>query len=596
MKAFKRLLSLFLAGLTLVSAVPVFAETIADGERRLDALEEAMAFWEQESECEIPKKTYYLFFPESWKFEANDYYDSSVGLESCVPAVYWYGDCTAKPDEYSPYMESGVESYPGYALTEEVAPNIYKAEIPADVEYAVWNNGVFSDKAGRVVMEGREFMAITEVYHLPEYENMICIPHKWQSNSWQYSNYDPNWFYYYGDGEYGFATTKELAGAFVYSDGEIPEDELLSAQSEVSVMLGKETVIDVNLTDTTAIVEDERVVTIYKQKDTGDWVVTGTGIGETNVIISKGEQSVTVKVKAEGSLPEVKLKKITAKNPKVAVIKWSVKGEADGYEIQMKKAGGKFRTVKTVENKNRLWAKIKGLKSATKYRFRVRAYVQGSEKFYGKYSNKKAVLTLPVKVKIRSIKAKTAHSVTLKWKKAIGADGYIILKKAKGEKSYSVTMKVSSKQSGTAVIKGLKSKQKYFFKVVSYAKVRGMTALGKASKTVKVRTPRRNTESMKFYPEFPRVPRMGYIAKTYSRYKQEIEQDGHNFVFYYYDKKQVTEWERKWYIETLKNYGFKFYEKWKNSDGNKVYSYQRKSTTVMLTENSDYIVVGIVRA
>lgn len=157
-------------------------------------------------------------------------------------------------------------------------------------------------------------------------------------------------------------------------------------------------------------------------------------------------------------------------------------------------------------------------------------------------------------------------------------------------------MKINSPKIKKAVVKGLKSREKYFFKVVSFAKTKGKIVYGKDSKAVRVKTPKRNKTSMRFYQEFPRVPRMGYIAKTYSRYKQEIEQDGHDFIFYYYDKKKVTEWERKWYIETLKIYGFNFYEKWKNRDGTRVYSYTRKTTTVMITENSDYVVVGIVRA
>jgi len=294
--------------------------------------------------------------------------------------------------------------------------------------------------------------------------------------------------------------------------------------------------------------------------------------------------------------PVVTVEKVIAKNPKVVFIKWNVTGEADGYEIQMKKVGEKFRTVKTIENKYRLCAKIKGLKSAVKYSFRVRAYIQRDEKIYGKYSNRKAVITLPVKAKIKGIKAKTAHAVTLKWEKSKTADGYIIMRKEKGEKAYSVTMQIRSPKIKSAVLKGLKSRHKYFFKVISYAKVRGSVAYGKDSNIAKIKTPRIKADSMRFYPEFPRVPRMGYIAKTYCRYEQEVEQDGHNFVFYYYDKKKVTQWERKWYVETLKNYRFKFYKKWKNDDGTRVYSYTRRTTTVMITENSKYVVVGVVRA
>lgn len=683
MKICKRFICIVLTALMLTSTVPI-SVSAAEVEIRLHTLEDAMAYWEEALGYEIPTKTYYLYVPDTWKFEANEYYDSSIGLESCVPAVYWYGDVTACPDEYTPYINSGNPGYPGYALTEEVAPNVYKAEIPADVEYIVWNNGVYSDRAGQQIMEGHEFICQAETvtneykYNNPEngfsYENMLCLVTKPNLNSWQYSSYHSDWFYYYGNGEYGTAPTKELAGTFVYSDGEFPDNKLLTAQSEVTTGVGGEKTIDVNYTNTTATVADENIATISQNSETGDWVVTGVSAGETEVTVTRkfdytdASESVTVKVKviepeiqnpqltlkrgesasfigeglgenavwkssnqkvatvdstgtvtAKGKgiakitvsqgdvritctvkvnapLPKVTITEVTAKNPKVAVVKWTGSVNAEGYEVQMKKVGGRYKTVKTFKNKNRLFAKIRGLKAVTKYKFRVRGYVQGDKKYYGKFSRTQTVVTPPARTKIKNATVKTAHSVTLSWKRAIGAEKYMILKKAKGQKAYSVTMITKSGKTTKAVIKGLKSRKKYFFKVVSCAKVGGREVISKDSNVVRARTPKRTASSMKFYNDFPGIPRFGYIAKTYSYHKQEIEQDGHNFVFYYYDAKKVTNWEIQWYYETLKNYGFKFYEKWKNSDGSEVYSYIKNKTTVVVTSNSNSVVVGAVKA
>ncbi len=67
-------------------------------------------------------------------------------------------------------------------------------------------------------------------------------------------------------------------------------------------------------------------------------------------------------------------------------LKWTKNTSADGYVIEQYK-GGKWVTIKTVTNKTIVNHKVTGLKKATSYKFRIKAYkYDGATKLYGAYA------------------------------------------------------------------------------------------------------------------------------------------------------------------------------------------------------------------
>lgn len=79
-------------------------------------------------------------------------------------------------------------------------------------------------------------------------------------------------------------------------------------------------------------------------------------------------------------------------------IKWNYAKYASGYEIYRAKGNGSFSKIKTIKNGNTKAFTNSGLKSSTKYRYKIRSYkwVNG-KKLYGSYSAVKSISTKQLK-------------------------------------------------------------------------------------------------------------------------------------------------------------------------------------------------------
>lgn len=299
----KKLLSICLIAILLCS-VAVVPASANNGEKTMHTLEQAMAYGEEELGYEIPTRTLYFYFRDDWKYESNDYYDASVGLDSCLPAVYWYGDVSCEPDKYPIYEGNG---WPGYILTDEVAPNVYKAEIPKDVHTVVLNNGIDSghDQTQSIYLEGRQTPDVPAQGYdgadsygfypegIPEqnFDNMILVvdpDNDIGKNSFlTFPLYYSGWFYYYGDGEYGTAPAKEEAGKMIYRDGEFPSSTLDAKPDSVEIGVGGEVTIQTNKTDVSAVSDNNEIVTVTpKNEEKDEFILTGVSLGETKVTFS----------------------------------------------------------------------------------------------------------------------------------------------------------------------------------------------------------------------------------------------------------------------------------------------------------------------
>ena len=80
--------------------------------------------------------TYYFYMPEEWR---NEYNDHSTNKEEASAGIYWSegtDNCLEHLNEVTG------EDWPGYRVTETVAPNVFVAHVPKYVSTIIWNNSV----------------------------------------------------------------------------------------------------------------------------------------------------------------------------------------------------------------------------------------------------------------------------------------------------------------------------------------------------------------------------------------------------------------------------------------------------------------------
>jgi len=93
--------------------------------------------------------------------------------------------------------------------------------------------------------------------------------------------YYSGWFYYYGNGEYGIAPTKEEAEK-VYSDGDFPGNE----EKTLKMNIGNEiTEYHNNLDYVGVYSKNNDIVTITYNEENNEFVLKATGTGETTVTV-----------------------------------------------------------------------------------------------------------------------------------------------------------------------------------------------------------------------------------------------------------------------------------------------------------------------
>lgn len=147
-----------------------------------------------------------------------------------------------------------------------------------------------------------------------------------------------------------------------------------------------------------------------------------------------------------------------------ATISWKAVNGAQGYELRKYNSSTKkYELYKTTAKTS---IKLTGLKSATAYKYKVRAYAKGEETLYGAFSPELKIITKPATVsKLTATASKT--TVTLKWSKVTGADGYRVYKYNSDSKKYEA---IKNTTDTCFKISKLKSGTTYKYKVRAYKK------------------------------------------------------------------------------------------------------------------------------
>lgn len=150
---------------------------------------------------------------------------------------------------------------------------------------------------------------------------------------------------------------------------------------------------------------------------------------------------------------------------------WSPVSGASGYRIyQYDSKTGTYKAKKYIEGRTSGSFVISGLKTGTKYYFKIRSYrtVDGVKKYSDLSSSRYAVPSLSTP----SIKKLTpgTKKVTVSWNKISGANGYKLYRATSRSGSYKL-VKTTSSTSFTD--RSLKKGKKYYYKLKAYRKVDG---------------------------------------------------------------------------------------------------------------------------
>ena len=165
-------------------------------------------------------------------------------------------------------------------------------------------------------------------------------------------------------------------------------------------------------------------------------------------------------------------------------LSWNRNTTATGYKIEQYK-GGKWVQVAVVNSNSTTSYKVTGLKTATAYSFRIRAYkVLGNVTAHSGYT-KYNTLTSPTNVTLLKASKRTSSTVTLGWSKNSTATGYKI-EQYKGGKWVQIAQ-ISSNNTAYYTVAKLKRNTSYSFRIRAYKTINGKTSHS-AYTTVKTST------------------------------------------------------------------------------------------------------------
>ena len=180
--------------------------------------------------------------------------------------------------------------------------------------------------------------------------------------------------------------------------------------------------------------------------------------------------------------------KLEKRSSQYLTLKWDKISGASGYRVYKYNSSKKtYESVATISGGATTSYKVTGLKDATEYKFKVKAYKKTDvETVWGSASSEYKTCTTPLKVKNLKLSTKSS-AVTLKWGKTNGAAGYEIYRYNRKTKKYD---KVTTIKSGTTVSytdKNLKKGTTYQYKVRAYKKYENSTLYGVCSTITKIK-------------------------------------------------------------------------------------------------------------
>lgn len=230
----------------------------------------------------------------------------------------------------------------------------------------------------------------------------------------------------------------------------------------------------------------KELITLYEQTDkyTDQTVTCGTTYQyviksfryENGKTYTSGNNS-AVSCKA---VPPVVKVKVASTGYNSLNVSWVKVNGATGYRIYFKKDNAKnWTTLATFENGSLTSCEHRKLTTGVNYTYTVRAYYKdGSKTIWGDFNQtgvtKKPVTSAP---KLVSVTSSTATNVTVKWETVSGANGYKVMRKADGSKTWSTIGTTDSKRL-SYTDKKVSCGVKYHYTVRAYRNVSKKPVLG----------------------------------------------------------------------------------------------------------------------
>lgn len=230
----------------------------------------------------------------------------------------------------------------------------------------------------------------------------------------------------------------------------------------------------------------KELITLYEQTDkyTDQTVTCGTTYQyiirsfryENGKTYTSGNSS-AVSCKA---VPPVVKVKVASTGYNSLNVSWVKVNGATGYRIYFKKDNAKnWTTLATFENGLLTSCEHRKLTTGVNYTYTVRAYYKdGNKTIWGDFNQtgvtKKPVTSAP---KLVSVTSSTATNVTVKWETVSGANGYKVMRKADGSKTWSTIGTTNSKKL-SYTDKKVNCGVKYHYTVRAYRNVSKKPVLG----------------------------------------------------------------------------------------------------------------------
>lgn len=191
----------------------------------------------------------------------------------------------------------------------------------------------------------------------------------------------------------------------------------------------------------------------------------------TLTIVGTGDYTGTIRKTFIITPRKVSGLKLASAGRKDLELTWDKEKGVDGYKVYMYDSSKKSYKYLGKTSKNTY--KVKKLKEAKDYKFKVRAYKTIDKKQkYGSYSS---VLKTGTKTATPEIWDLTAgkKKLTVEWDRISKASGYEVYVATSKNGKYTKKKTIKSGKTTSAKIKGLKSKKKYYVKVRTYRTVDG---------------------------------------------------------------------------------------------------------------------------
>lgn len=223
----KKLLCIILAIVMVASTFAIVASAYSWSDPDCLTVEEGIDMWMFDNDKEMPERhRYYFLMPDGTNGERGDnaegeafgqfaptwYIPMSTGqLSTSTAGIYWWGTKVADPAAWIGYLPSGED---------ENDPNIYYADVPVAVSTIVWNNAVDggTDETAPIYKCAAQTINIPCEYYDPgespnypngteSFDNMIFVVDPdviSKSDASEKQTCGGEWYYYYGNGCYGF--------------------------------------------------------------------------------------------------------------------------------------------------------------------------------------------------------------------------------------------------------------------------------------------------------------------------------------------------------------------------------------------------------